>query len=84
MGGGKNGMALIKCPECGNEVSDTAQSCPKCGYALHKTPACPKCGSYNVQPISNASKVAGVVAFGIFSAHNVVSHYKCKDCGHKF
>lgn len=25
-------MALIKCPECGQEISDTAKSCPHCGY----------------------------------------------------
>lgn len=25
-------MALVKCPECGNEVSTTAAACPKCGY----------------------------------------------------
>jgi hypothetical protein len=24
-------MALIKCHECGNEVSDKAKTCPKCG-----------------------------------------------------
>ena len=24
-------MALIKCPECGNQVSDKASACPKCG-----------------------------------------------------
>ncbi|RYZ83008.1 MAG: zinc ribbon domain-containing protein [Proteobacteria bacterium] len=24
-------MALIKCAECGNEVSTTAKACPKCG-----------------------------------------------------
>lgn len=29
-------MALIKCPECGKEkVSDTAMSCPKCGFNIH-------------------------------------------------
>ena len=27
-------MALITCPECGKEVSDTAQSCPNCGYPI--------------------------------------------------
>ena len=28
-------MALIKCPECGREnVSDSAISCPGCGYAI--------------------------------------------------
>lgn len=25
-------MALIKCPECGKEMSDTAKTCPHCGY----------------------------------------------------
>lgn len=27
-------MALIKCPECGKEVSDQAESCPNCGYLI--------------------------------------------------
>lgn len=27
-------MALIKCPECGNQVSDKASACPKCGCPL--------------------------------------------------
>lgn len=27
-------MALIKCPECGAEVSDRAPACIKCGYPL--------------------------------------------------
>lgn len=25
-------MALIKCPECGKEISDKAKACPGCGY----------------------------------------------------
>ena len=29
-------MALIKCPECGKEVSDTANSCPNCGFNIKK------------------------------------------------
>ena len=29
-------MALIKCPECGNKVSDQAANCPKCGYELRE------------------------------------------------
>lgn len=29
-------MALIKCPECGSEVSDSALKCPKCGKQLRK------------------------------------------------
>lgn len=27
-------MALIKCPECGKEISDAAESCPNCGYPI--------------------------------------------------
>ena len=27
-------MALIKCSECGHEVSDKAASCPKCGAPI--------------------------------------------------
>lgn len=27
-------IALIKCPECGREISDTAEKCPNCGYPL--------------------------------------------------
>ena len=29
-------MALIKCPECNHEMSDTAKSCPNCGYRPNK------------------------------------------------
>ena len=27
-------MALIKCPECGKEISDKATNCIHCGYPL--------------------------------------------------
>ncbi len=27
-------MALIKCPECGQEVSDKATNCPRCAYPI--------------------------------------------------
>ena len=29
-------MALIKCIECGNKISDKAKICPHCGYSLNK------------------------------------------------
>ena len=27
-------MALIRCPECGKEISDKAEACPNCGYPI--------------------------------------------------
>lgn len=37
-------MALIKCPECGKEISDKAISCPNCG-AVVKKKFCHHCGA---------------------------------------
>lgn len=33
---GETSMALVKCPECGKEISDVAKACPNCGFILHK------------------------------------------------
>ena len=41
---GGNAMALMKCPECGKEISNKAQSCPNCGYLFEKTKFCKFCG----------------------------------------
>jgi hypothetical protein len=35
--GEKHHMALIHCPECNNQISDQAPSCPQCGYLLQTT-----------------------------------------------
>ena len=37
-------MALIKCIECGHEVSDKASACPNCGCPIKKIPVCEECG----------------------------------------
>lgn len=31
-------MPLIKCPECGRDISDRAKSCPNCGYPIEASP----------------------------------------------
>ncbi|SEM59376.1 hypothetical protein SAMN04487770_15021 [Butyrivibrio sp. ob235] len=31
-------MALIKCPECGKEISDQAECCPSCGCPINEEP----------------------------------------------
>lgn len=37
-------MALIKCEECGNEISDKALACPHCGSPIAKKKYCRHCG----------------------------------------
>ena len=39
-------MALIKCGECGHQVSSTSPSCPNCGYRVYSK--CGKCRYYGV------------------------------------
>ena len=36
-------MALIKCSECGKEVSSSAKTCPHCGIKINFK-KCPECG----------------------------------------
>ena len=31
-------MAIIKCPECGKDISDMAKTCPTCGYPIGENP----------------------------------------------
>lgn len=41
-------MALIKCSNCGEEISDRARKCPKCGCIIQKpkvTKICEECGT---------------------------------------
>lgn len=51
-------MALIKCPECEHEVSDTAITCPNCGYTLKKEIAQQKRASFFEQ---NKKTIIGVL-----------------------
>ena len=43
-------MALIKCPECGKEVSDKATSCPQCGFPLSAAISSPSLGHPSPSP----------------------------------
>lgn len=40
-------MSLIKCNECGKEISDKAKKCPNCGYSIKKESKsyCKECGN---------------------------------------
>jgi len=53
-------MSLINCPECTHSISDTAESCPSCGYQLKKKSS----------PQSSSRKILLIIAIclGIFGA----------------
>ena len=49
-------MALIKCPECGKDVSTSAETCPHCGYPINKITV--------AKPISYETKVVKIRCWG--------------------
>jgi RNA polymerase subunit RPABC4/transcription elongation factor Spt4 len=59
-------MALLKCPECGGNVSSTVHTCIHCGYEFNVCPtcqavviksasSCPSCGATIEDDPKNAS-----------------------------
>ena len=54
-------MSMIKCPECGKEISDNALACPNCGYQLHKK-------KKGYLPLA----IIGTILFGIRNIWNAV------------
>lgn len=98
-------MALINCPECGKEISEQASNCPHCGYAIKPdspinvnvnsgcSVKCPKCGSSNLQAISDTHgkgvsfwKLCFCGLLGLCGAGKTeTDHYwVCQSCGRKF
>lgn len=45
-------MALIKCNECGHEVSDKASVCPNCGNPIRDGHVCYECGTIITEGLS--------------------------------
>ena len=54
-------MALIKCPECGKEVSDVASKCVNCGFPLNQSDASNQEKSNNMQISNQALKIIEMV-----------------------
>lgn len=40
-------MALVKCEECGKNISEDAKQCPNCGYVKKVKIICPECKAEN-------------------------------------
>lgn len=77
-------MALIKCSDCGKEVSSSAESCPNCGKPISTSIKCPTCKSDNVKKIGAASKIGSAALFGVFSIGKLTKTYQCNKCGYRW
>lgn len=61
-------MAIIKCPECGHQISDKASICPVCGVKIgNNIIKCPHCGNVYLKdqptcPVCHQSPLASTVA----------------------
>lgn len=62
-------MALIPCPECGNQVSNKANNCPKCGFIINPTPPIlnSQIGANNNRKLSRGCVISFFAIFGILS-----------------
>lgn len=65
-------MALIKCPECGKEISNQAVACPHCGFGMKATTVSNKRINSNAIPlfILIVCFVCGCICFAKFVKYN--------------
>ena len=61
-------MAMIKCRNCGRNVSDSEKVCPYCEEKIEKKINCPKCGCEDLS----------------FSIQSKTGVHKCDQCGYNF
>lgn len=52
-------MAMIRCPECGNEMSTRAANCMKCGLSMSEIFVCPECGEVMLREGKSACSKCG-------------------------
>jgi hypothetical protein len=77
---------IVKCRECGKDVSTEANNCPHCGCPQKQEqigiPKCPTCGSTEIEKISVGDIAKTMFLWG--SLKNFTCTFKCKKCGHKW
>jgi len=89
-------MALIECPDCQKEVSDSAPSCPNCGAPISQGAEsnrrmCKKCGRETIHKAPKTSHILHfiltIVTAGFWAivwliiALNNKTKSKCSVCG---
>ncbi len=78
-------MALLKCPECGHEISEYAEACPNCGCPMSKIQELLANGTQPPQEQPSESGYSYVdVTSDTINAQNSSSQVnipKCPTCG---
>ena len=73
-------MSLIRCPECGNSISDRAEKCPHCGLPASYFSSLIKNASHTEEPGLDYKNLQNVlISFErdhaqLFSAEHYISH----------
>ena len=63
-------MSLTKCPDCSNECSTEAVSCPKCGRPINQSHQQRRLGGFTLFIIIVLAIVVGGIALMLFSSVN--------------
>ena len=80
-------MALIKCPECGKEISDKAAACIQCGYPLASNSPSEHEKVVKILTTATATPTHTPAppkiseTFYLFSADNEHVNIECQKCG---
>ncbi len=77
----RGNMTLIKCPECGKEISDKSDKCIGCGFPLAGSEI--PFGS-RVESEGTASADRQSRGFYLFSIESNKVNLECRDCGKVF
>ncbi len=86
-------MPLIKCPECGKEISDQAVKCPNCGFPVQKESSAPPAPGtwerYRTGPAKPAGKgvfyicLICVILFFLIAAVSVFAFFRLHNNNQK-
>src|ERR1700741_3472107 len=74
-------MALISCPTCARQVSDTAPACVGCGHpiAVYRPPVDPLAGERSLAHVGYGLLVAGYVSGLTWFAAVILAYVKRKE-----
>lgn len=72
-------MALVNCPECNKEISDTCKECPNCGYKFKKIDV--KNKANNILNFKISAKAGILIIIAIFAICGIVAfnNYSAKS-----